>query len=378
MTAAAEAQRPVDELLAARERVRRGAEALRRLKPDEAKALMLKAEGHSYKEISDALGWTYTKTNRAITEGRARFLKVFAEIEAGEECERVAPTLAALVGGTATAEALLELRPHLQHCTTCRATVRKLHQSRLGRLTALWPMPALLASARSVVERFRPRDDNGDAGVAAPDQATDVYEAIARLHPPPAARPRLAEWAVQRAGDGVASVKQHAASAYVRAADPTPLAGVRPGGVVAAVAGCIALGGGTTLCVTQGVDPIAGLTHFVAPTAEHERAEARKKRTSRKRVAPTPTAAPATTPSPTPVAAATTEPSQPSPQPTATPRPQATATPTPTPTPPPTPEDEYEPVAQAAAASTPAPTVQRPVQTPAPAPAGGPGEFDGP
>ena len=85
---APEAQRPVDELLAARERVSRGAEALRRLKPDEAKALMLKAEGHSYKEISEQLGWTYTKTNRAITEGRARFLKAFAAIEAGAECER--------------------------------------------------------------------------------------------------------------------------------------------------------------------------------------------------------------------------------------------------------------------------------------------------
>ena len=34
---APEAQRPVDELLAARERVSRGAEALRRLKPDEAR-----------------------------------------------------------------------------------------------------------------------------------------------------------------------------------------------------------------------------------------------------------------------------------------------------------------------------------------------------
>ena len=112
-----ETQRPVDELLAAREHVDRGREALRRLKPDEAKALMLKAEGHSYKEISEQLGWTYTKTNRSITEGRARFLKVFAEIETGAECERLAPTLAALVGGTATADALLELRPHLQHCT---------------------------------------------------------------------------------------------------------------------------------------------------------------------------------------------------------------------------------------------------------------------
>jgi RNA polymerase sigma factor (sigma-70 family) len=58
---AADDQRPVDELLAGRERVRRSGEALRRLKPDEAKALMLKAEGLSYKEISESLGWTYTK-----------------------------------------------------------------------------------------------------------------------------------------------------------------------------------------------------------------------------------------------------------------------------------------------------------------------------
>jgi RNA polymerase sigma factor (sigma-70 family) len=151
---AAEAQRPVDDLLAGRERVKRSAEALRRLKPDEAKALMLKAQGLSYAEIGESLGWTYTKVNRCITEGRARFLKVYAEIEAGEECDRVAPTLAALVGGTASAEALLELRPHLRHCATCRATVRELHATRLGRLAALWPLPALVAPLRWASARF--------------------------------------------------------------------------------------------------------------------------------------------------------------------------------------------------------------------------------
>ncbi|HKH19220.1 MAG TPA: hypothetical protein VKA57_16970, partial [Solirubrobacteraceae bacterium] len=41
---AAEAQRPVDEVLAGRERVSRSAEALRRIKPDEANALRLKAQ----------------------------------------------------------------------------------------------------------------------------------------------------------------------------------------------------------------------------------------------------------------------------------------------------------------------------------------------
>jgi RNA polymerase sigma factor (sigma-70 family) len=357
---AADDQRPVDELLAGRERVTRSAEALRRIKPDEAKALMLKAQGLSYAEIGEACSWSYTKVNRCITEGRARFLKVYAEIEAGAECERFAPTLAALVAGTASGDALLELRPHIRNCPTCRATVRELHATRLGRLRALLPVPALLAPLRWAVGRFGDRTRSGREDDA-------VYEAIARAQPPAGghARPRVVEWAVQRAGDGVASAKQHAATAYTRAADPTPLAGVRPGAAAAAVAGCLAVGGGTTLCVTQGVDPIGGLADVVTPA--HEQAEPRKQRAPRKRASATPTA----TPTSTPVAAVT---AQPTAQPTAEATPQST--PTSTPTPPPAPEEEYEPAAPATTAATePAPA---PTRTPAPAPAGGPGEFDGP
>jgi RNA polymerase sigma factor (sigma-70 family) len=43
------------------ERLRLGAEALGRLKPQEVRALLLKAEGLSYKEIQAETGWTYTK-----------------------------------------------------------------------------------------------------------------------------------------------------------------------------------------------------------------------------------------------------------------------------------------------------------------------------
>ncbi len=195
---AAEAQRPVDDLLAGRERVRRSAEALRRLKPDEAKALMLKAQGLSYQEIGESLGWTYTKVNRCITEGRARFLKVYAEIEAGEECDRFAPTLAALVGGTASAGALLDLRPHIRNCAACRATVRELHATRLGRLAALLPIPALVGALRGVWGRSgegaivpEPGPDGIVLGPGADvpeltplEGITDLYEAIAPLELP--------------------------------------------------------------------------------------------------------------------------------------------------------------------------------------------------
>jgi RNA polymerase sigma factor (sigma-70 family) len=54
----AAAQRSVEERLESAERVARSAEIMRRLKRDEARALMLKAEGLSYVEIGERLGWT--------------------------------------------------------------------------------------------------------------------------------------------------------------------------------------------------------------------------------------------------------------------------------------------------------------------------------
>ena len=45
------------------ERLRLGAEALGQLKPHEVRALRLKAEGFSYREICAMTGWSYTKVN---------------------------------------------------------------------------------------------------------------------------------------------------------------------------------------------------------------------------------------------------------------------------------------------------------------------------
>ena len=54
------------------ERARERARRLRRLKPQERRALCLKAEGYSYAEICELTGWSYTKVNRCLAEGRAR------------------------------------------------------------------------------------------------------------------------------------------------------------------------------------------------------------------------------------------------------------------------------------------------------------------
>ena len=134
------AERSVEDQIASGERVRRSAEALRALKPDEAQALMMKAHGLTYEEIGERNGWTYTKVNRAITEGRRRFLRVYEGIEAGEECDRLAPIVEALASGDATSKQVLEIRPHLRHCSACRAAVRDLHLSRLRRASLLWPV----------------------------------------------------------------------------------------------------------------------------------------------------------------------------------------------------------------------------------------------
>ena len=111
------------------ERLRLGAEAMRGLKPQEIRALLLRAEGYSYRQIQEITGWTYTKVNRCLTEGRRAFLDRVAGIETGSECDRLAPLLSKLVDGEAKAEDLSALRPHLRTCLACRATLREFRRA---------------------------------------------------------------------------------------------------------------------------------------------------------------------------------------------------------------------------------------------------------
>jgi len=115
-----------EELALLAERTARAAEALSGLKADERRAIGLKAIGHSYEEIASHTGWTRTKVNRSLVEGRARLAAKMTGIEAGLECERWAPHLSAVIDGEAPVELLLELRPHLRHCAACRATLRQM------------------------------------------------------------------------------------------------------------------------------------------------------------------------------------------------------------------------------------------------------------
>jgi RNA polymerase sigma factor (sigma-70 family) len=55
-----------------REELETARRALAGLKADHRTAIVLQAQGYSYAEIAALCGWTYTKVNRSLAEGRAR------------------------------------------------------------------------------------------------------------------------------------------------------------------------------------------------------------------------------------------------------------------------------------------------------------------
>jgi RNA polymerase sigma factor (sigma-70 family) len=107
-----------------REAVARSREALRALKPQELRALTLLAEGFSYAEIGARTGWTRTKINRCLAEGRDRFRAFLSSSEDGSRCAELGPAISAFCDGEAGEEEIDMLREHLRACSQCRSTMR--------------------------------------------------------------------------------------------------------------------------------------------------------------------------------------------------------------------------------------------------------------
>ena len=106
------------------ETIARSREALRALKPNELRALSLLAHGYSYVEIGEITGFSATKINRSLAEGRERFRRMVARSEGGERCGEMKPLISAFCDGEAKAGEVAELRAHLRACVHCRATLR--------------------------------------------------------------------------------------------------------------------------------------------------------------------------------------------------------------------------------------------------------------
>ncbi|MGD9737317.1 MAG: RNA polymerase sigma factor [Solirubrobacterales bacterium] len=64
------------ERVARGEQVERFIAAMMQLKPDERTALIMFGLGYSYRDICERRGWTYTKVNRCLAEGRAALRKL--------------------------------------------------------------------------------------------------------------------------------------------------------------------------------------------------------------------------------------------------------------------------------------------------------------
>jgi len=121
------------------EAIERSREALATLKPQEVRALGLLAEGYSYREIAEITGYSSTKVNRAIAEGRERFRHFLLRREGGARCNELAPLLSAFADEEAEAADVATLREHLRTCPHCRATLRA-YRAAPGAAAALLPV----------------------------------------------------------------------------------------------------------------------------------------------------------------------------------------------------------------------------------------------
>jgi RNA polymerase sigma factor (sigma-70 family) len=209
------------------EAVARSREALQALKPQELRALTLLAEGYSYAEIGEITGFSQTKINRCLAEGRERFRRFLSRSEDGSRCEEMRPLLSAFCDGEAEEGEATALREHLRACASCRATLRAY---RAAPRAAAALAPALPAT-RSLLDR-----------------AHDAFAGLAARF---------------GGGEADSALSQVAASGGTRGAGVAALA--------KAMAICVGTAGGAAACVATGVVPIPlelGHNRAAAPVVE--------------------------------------------------------------------------------------------------------------
>jgi RNA polymerase sigma factor (sigma-70 family) len=196
------------------ERIARSREALRSLKPAELRALTLLAEGYSYAEIGEITGFSRTKVNRCLAEGRERFRNLVSRSEDGSRCVEMHPLLSAFCDGEAAGEDAEDVREHLRACSSCRATMRA-YRATAGAAAALAPV---FSTSRSLLERVQ-----------------ELTAAVQSRSP-------------IGGGGGDSSITQVAAAGGTRGAGMAALAKL--------LTVCAGAAGGAAACVAAGVGPV--------------------------------------------------------------------------------------------------------------------------
>jgi RNA polymerase sigma factor (sigma-70 family) len=243
-----------------REAIARSREALQALKPQELRALTLLAEGYSYAEIGEITGFSQTKINRCLAEGRERFRSLLSRSEDGRRCAELGPLLSAFCDGEASAADAATLREHLRACVGCRSTLRSY---RAAPRAAAALAPTLGPVSRSLLDR--------------------AHEAFASL-------------SSRLPGQGGAS---DSALSQVAAAGGTRGAGMAALAKVLAI--CAGTAGGAAACVAAGVVPAPldlGPDQAKKPTIERSAGRAAGAQASAVSYEPAPVAEPAPEPQP--------------------------------------------------------------------------------
>jgi RNA polymerase sigma factor (sigma-70 family) len=303
------------------------------------KVLALHGAGYRRSQIAQRLGLPERVVKRDIEAIMDEARAILARL-AGGGCERGEPLVIRLLCGISDPEESAHAREHLSRCGRCEVFSERLIAWR-DKAGVMLP-PAAEGASPGVVRRIA-------------DSAGEKLSALK-----------------QHVLDGGAQVKQHAASTYYRAVDPTPLAAARPGTVGAVIASCIAIGGGAaTYCVHTGVDPLGAAQGLIASDSEEQPEQT------------PPPEAESTGPTYTPAESPAAEEPEPAAEPTPQPEPEPQPKPKPEPEPEPQPADSFEPVTPAYQSSEPESessyeTSEAPAPEPAPAPASSGPQFGGP
>jgi len=210
------------------------------LSESKLEVLALYSAGYPRPEIARRLGHSERAIKRYLLEildaARAAMVKL-----SGGGCPRGEPLIVRQMCGLASPAEATRAQLHLARCPRCAQLRDRLDLWR-EKAGALLPAPA----------------EQADPGFL----ERTLHKAVDGLG---SLRQHLA--------DGGSQVKQQATATYYRAADPTPLAGARPGAVAAVVAGCLAVGTGTYTCVEQGINPFTAIPGLGQPARERDASE---------------------------------------------------------------------------------------------------------
>lgn len=127
--------------------------AIRGIRADHARCLLLRADELTYPEICELTGFSYAKVNRCLSEGRQALADRFTRIESGSDCDRLAGALSAYADGAADGERAREVELHLRSCVRCKSTLRE-YRAVPRRVAAAFPVGEVVAGDPGLVDRL--------------------------------------------------------------------------------------------------------------------------------------------------------------------------------------------------------------------------------